>query len=106
MLEFIARGRPYQIKTAKSTKFHSTKVRRYKELDNTKYRPKSGRLRSCRTNIKAVRERVMSDSKRYMRKMTRDFKMDLKSMRKIVKSDLNLSPLKLKKRQHLTVLQQ
>ena len=33
-------------------------------------------------------------------------KMDPKSMRTIVETDLKLSPLKLKKRQHLTVLQQ
>ena len=40
-----------------------------------------------------------------MRKMARDMIMDSKSMRTIVKTDLKLSPLKLKKRQQLTVLQ-
>ena len=42
--------------------------------------------------------------KRSMRKMTRDLKIDPKSMRTIVKTDLKLSPLKLKKRKHLTVI--
>lgn len=94
-----------QLKVPKSTVYDA--VRRYKELGNTKDRPKSGRPRSCRTksNIKAVRERVRRDPKRSMRKMARDLKMDPKSMRTIVKTDLKLSPLKLKKRQHLTVLQ-
>ena len=47
-----------QLKLPKSTVYDA--VRRYKELGNTKNRPKSGRPRSCRTksNIKAVRERV------------------------------------------------
>ena len=40
-----------------------------------------------------------------MRKMARDMIIDPKSMRAIVKTDLKLSPLKLKKRQQLTVLQ-
>ena len=40
-----------------------------------------------------------------MRKMARDMIIDPKSMRTIVKTDLKLSPLKLKKRQQLTVLQ-
>ena len=68
----------------------------YKELGNTK----GGRVRSCLTQINVVRERVSRDSKRSMRKM------DRKSMRTIVKSNLKLSPLKPKKRQHLTVIQQ
>ena len=40
-----------------------------------------------------------------MRKMAQDIIMDPKLMRTIVKTDLELSPLKLKKRQQLTVLQ-
>ena len=55
--------------------------------------------------MKAVRERARRNPKRSMRKMARDLKMDPKSMRTIVKTDLMLSFLKLKKRQHLTVLQ-
>ena len=76
-------------------------------MGNTKDRPKSGRPRTARTkaNIKAVRERVRRNPKRSMRKMSREMNMDPKSMRTIVKSDLKLSPLKLKKRQQLTVLQ-
>ena len=94
-----------QLKVPKSTVYDA--VRRYKELGNTKDRPKNGRPRSFRTkrNIKAVRERVRRNPKRSMRKMALDFKMDPKSMRTIVKTHLKLSPLKLKKRQHLTVLQ-
>ncbi len=41
-----------------------------------------------------------------MEKMARDFNIDPKSMKTIVETNLKLSPLKLKKRQHLTVLQQ
>ena len=84
----------------------ATIVRRYKQL--VKDRSKSGRPRSCRTknNIKVVQERVRRDIKCSMRKMARDFKMDQKSMRTIVKTDLKLSPLKLKKCQHFTILQQ
>ena len=65
-----------QLKVPKSAVYDA--VRRYKELGNTKDRPKSGRPWSCRTksNIKVIRERVRRD------------------------------PLKLKKRQYLTVLQQ
>ena len=37
--------------------------------------------------------------------MAPDLEIDIKSMRTIVKSDLKLSPLKLNKRQHLTVFQ-
>ena len=44
--------------------------------------------------------------KRSMRKMAQDLKIDPKSMRTVVKTDHKLSPLKLKKCQHLTVLQQ
>ena len=92
-----------QLKVPKFTVYYA--VRRYKELGNIKDRPKSGRPRSCRTksNIKAIRESVSRDSKRSIRKMARDLKMDPKSMRTIVKTDLNISPLKLKKRPHLTV---
>ena len=109
LFDFIARGRLYQkiVKQLKVTKFTVyDAVRRYKELSHTKDRPKSGRPRSCRTesNIKAAREKVRRNPSRSMRKMARDFKMDPKSMRGIVKTDLKLSPLKLKKRQHLTVL--
>ena len=41
-----------------------------------------------------------------MRKMAQDFDMDPTSMTTIVKTDLKFSPLKLKKHQYLTVLQQ
>ena len=82
-------------------------VARYKELGNAKDRPRSGCPRSAHTkeNIKAVCERVRRNPKWSMRKMANQMKMDPKSMRTIVKTDLKLSPLKLKKRQHLTVLQ-
>ena len=95
-----------QLKVPKSTVYDV--VRRYKKLGNTKDCPETVRSRSCctKSNIKAVRERIMRDSKRSMRKMALDFKMDPKAMRTIVKSDLNFSPLKPKKRQHLTVIQQ
>ena len=94
-----------QLNLPKSTVYDA--VRRYKELGNTKDRPRRGRPRSCRTksNIKAVQEKARRNPKRSMRKMARNLKMDLKSMRTIVKTDLKLFPLNLNKRQHLTVLQ-
>ena len=87
-----------QLKVPKSTIYDA--VKRYQDLGNTKDRPKSGRPCTARTkaNIKAVRERVRRNPKRSMRKMSREMNMDPKSMRTIVKSDLKLSPLKLKKR--------
>ena len=50
--------------------------------------------------------KVRRDPKCSMRKNTRDFKMDPKSMRIILKTDFKLSSLKLKKHQNFTVLQQ
>ena len=66
-----------QLKVPKSTVYD---VVRYKELGNTKDCPKGGGPCSYRTkiNIKAVRERVRNDSKRSMRTMTLDYKMDPK----------------------------
>ena len=82
-------------------------VARYKELGNAKDRPRSGHPRSALTkeNIKAMQERIRRNPKRSMRKMANQMKMDPKSMRTIVKTDLKLSPFKLRKSQHLTVLQ-
>ena len=58
-----------QIKVPKSTV--NDAVKRYKELNNTKDRPKSGHPCSCRTksNVKVVRERVKRNPKRFMRKI-------------------------------------
>ena len=69
-----------QLKVPKYTVYDA--VRKYKELGNTKDRPKSGRPRSCskKSSIKAVQKRVKRDPKRSMRKMAPDFKMDPKSM--------------------------
>ena len=95
-----------QLKVRKSTVYDV--VRRYKVLWNTTDCPESEASRSCRSksSIKAVRERVKRDYKRSMRKMALDFKMDSKSMRIIVKAHFNPSPLKQKKRRHLTVPKQ
>ena len=51
-------------------------VARYKELGNAKDRPRSGRPRSARTkeNIKAVRERVKRNPKRFMMKIAKSDK--------------------------------
>ena len=94
-----------QLKLLKSTA--SDVVRRYKKLGKSKDRPKSGRPGSYRTksNIKAIRERVRRNPKHSMKRMGPDFKIDPKSMSTIVKTDLKLSPLKLNKRQYLSVLQ-
>ena len=51
---------------------------------------------------RGVRERVRRNPKHSMRKIARNLKMDPKSMRTTVKTDLKLPPLKLKKCQHLT----
>ena len=93
------------LKVSKSTVYDA--VARYKELGNAKDQPRSGRLRSALTkeNIKAVQERIRRNPKQSMRKMANQMKMDPKSMRTIVKTDLKLSPFKLRKSQHLTVLQ-
>ena len=77
-----------QLKVPKST--FCAVVMMYKELGNTKDCPESGHSCSCRTknNIKAVRERLRRDSKRSMRKIALDLKMDPKSMRTTVETDL------------------
>ena len=87
-----------QLKVSKSTVYDV--VSRYKKLGNTKDRPKSRYPCSCCTknNIKVVHERVRRNPKRSIRKMAQDMIMDPKSMRTIIKIDLKLSPLKLKKR--------
>ena len=92
-------------KVPKSTVYDA--VARYKKLGNAKDRPRSGCPRSALTkeNIKAVQERIRRNPKRSMRKMANQMKMDPKSMRTIVKTNLKLSPFKLRKSQHLTVLQ-
>ena len=86
-----------QLKVPTSTVYDS--VRRYKELENTKDRPKCGHPSSCRTksNTKAGQERVRRNPKRSMRKITRDLKIDPKSLRIIVKTNLKFSPFKLTK---------
>ena len=88
-----------QLKVPKSTVYDA--VSRYKELGNTKDHLKSRRPCSCHTkhNIKVVQERVRRNPKQSLRKMAQDMIMDPKSMQTIIKTDLKLSPLKLKKHQ-------
>lgn len=60
-----------------------------------------GRKQIVRTKniIKVVRERIRRDFHRSMRNMTRELKISEPRVHQIIKSDLKLKSLKLKKRQ-------
>ena len=94
-----------QLKVPKSTVYDT--VARFKELGDEKDRPRSGRPSTARTPkiIKAARKRVRRNPKRSIRKMTQEMNISPKTMRIIVKTDLKLSPFKLKKLYQLTDLQ-
>ena len=93
------------IKVPRSTVHHTGK--RFKELGNLADRPRSGRPRSTRTPklVKAVEARIKRNPQGSMRKMAREMDVDEKNMRNVVKTDLKLSPLKMRNCQHLTDLQ-
>lgn len=71
-------------------------LKRYKNSNDLSDKPRSGRPCSARSknNIKIVRERIRRNPRRSMRKMGRDLKIDEKSVRNIVKKDLQLKPIK------------
>lgn len=93
------------LKVPRSTVYHT--VSRFKELQSTDDRPRSGRPRSSRTPkvINAVKARIRRNPKRSMRAMARDMNVSEKTIRNIVKIDLKMSSFKMRTRQYLTDLQ-
>ena len=55
--------------------------------------------------VKAVQERVRRNSKRSIQKLAKDMDVSNTTMRTTIKTDLQLSPYKLRKHQALTTLQ-
>ena len=93
------------LKVPRSTVYHT--VSRFKELQSTEDRPRSGRPRSSRTSkmINTVRARIRRNPKRSMRAMAHDINVSEKTIRNIVQTHLKMSSLKMQTRQHLTDLQ-
>jgi len=93
------------LKAPRSTVYNT--VGRFKELQSTDDRPRSGRPRSSRTPkmINAVRARIRRNPKRSLRAMACDMNVSEKTIRNIVKIDLKMSSFKMQTRQHLTDLQ-
>ena len=92
-------------KTAKSTKIHNLWCG--EEVQRVLQHQRSSQKRMLMSYVKQHQNRSKEGKegpKRSMRKTAMNFKIDSKSMRTIVKTDLKLSPLKQKKRQHLPVL--
>ena len=94
-----------QLKAPKSTVYNT--VARFKELGDNKDRFRSGCPHTACTPkiIKAACERVRKNPKRSIRKMAQEMNISQKIIRTIVKTDLKLSPIKLKKLHQLTDLQ-
>ena len=82
-------------------------VARFKELGDDKNCPRNGRPHTvCRPKIiKAAHERVKRNPKQSIRKMAQEMNISPKTMKTIAKTDLKLSPFKLKKLHQLTDLQ-
>ena len=93
------------LKAPRSIVYHM--VSRFKVLQSTEDRPRSGRSRISWTPkmINAVRARIRHNSKRSMRAMARDMNVSEKTIRNIVKIDLKMSSFKMQTRQHFTDLQ-
>lgn len=79
-------------------------IKRFQELGHTGRRPGQGRKRTIRTrkNQERIRERVRRNPRVSMRKVARDTGISLRSVRRIAKEDLQLTPYKLHKVQLLT----
>lgn len=79
-------------------------IQRFLETNSTEDRHRSGRPKSVSTtaNIKRVRSRLRRNPKQSLRKMAQTTKINRESLRRIVKSKLNLRPFKLQNAQHLT----
>ena len=92
-------------KAPRSTVYHM--VSRFKELQSTKDRPRSGRPQSSWTPkiINVVRARIRYNPKRSTRAMARDMNVSEKTIKNIVKTDLKMLSFKMQTCQHLTDLQ-
>ena len=93
------------LKAPRSTIYHT--VSRFKELQTTKDCPQSERPQSSQTPkmINAVKARIRCNPKRSMRAMACDMNVSEKTIRNIVKTDLNMSSFKMQTHQHLTDFQ-
>ena len=80
-------------------KFVYRTIRRYKETGGAVDRARSGRPRTVRTPQlkKVVRERIRRNPRRSMRKMALDLKISDFSIRKVVRTDLEMRSYKRKK---------
>ena len=94
-----------QLKVPKSTVYDT--VARFKELGDDKDCPRSGRHRTACTPkiIKSACKRVRRNLKRSIKKMVQEMNISPKTIRTIIKTDLKLSPFKLKKLHQLTDFQ-
>ena len=81
----------------------SKAIKRFKGLGNISDRPQSGRSRTANTPYirKILRDRIRRNSRRSMRKMATEIGISEFSVRNVVKNELQLKSLKLKKGQHL-----
>ena len=75
----------------------SDAVNRYKKLETSDDQPRSRKPQTAHTpvKIKAIREWKRKNPKKRIRKMTRDIKINEKTVRTIVKENLKMSPFKL-----------
>ena len=94
-----------QLKVPKSTVYNT--VARFKELGDDKDCLRTGCPCTAITPkiIKVACERVRRNPKQSIRKMAQEMNISLKTMRTTIKTDLQLSPFKLKKLHQLTDLQ-
>ena len=78
-------------------------IQRYKETGSLKDRARSGRPRNVRTpELRAIRKRIVRNRRRSMQKMSRDFGISSRSIRRVVHDDLGLKSLKRRKVHMLT----
>ena len=75
-------------------------LQRYRATGTFELRPKKGRPRTKRTTEvrEAVRKRIKRNPNRSASKMAKDFKCSERTMRRLLKSDLNLKPFKYQRR--------
>lgn len=89
------------LKTLKITKsrrsFVYRAIQRYNEIGSVNKRNKSGRPRTATTPEfkKKIASRIARNSRKFMRKMAGELQISRESVRRVVKKDLGLSPLKL-----------
>ena len=99
---------PEFLKASKNIKINRMLIKRtidrYTDTSSTKDRPRSGRPRTSRTAklVKSVREKIRRNPRRSMRKMAKEAKTSPRTIGRICKIDLKMSPYKLQKRQLLS----